>query len=436
MSLPPPLSAKDKNSFAYETVKDRLPLIVTRIVDFLARHRSDILHDFGEDADRECKSCIGAMDKLRYEIARDKPIVLLGDQYPDVEIWNRCLQDMRNKGQALSWFQSPWLLVECYMYRCIMQAFYLTKHMNTTDPFYEMKQRSFLASENAAHTLLSQLDNDLQMKNTEESTLREQFSTYMEISLWGNRCDLSLSAGSDSSQNHDPFHQLSELKQCLLINHESDVYQYIVKQHSDDFNHDIYFDLILDNAGFELLGDLCLADFLISKRLCSRLTLHLKMMPWFVSDATRQDLDWLFSQLEKSQSEIWQKTVERWKEHVKNGQWIITAHQFYTLPFDYSQMRKYSSDLYTSLTNSHLLIFKGDLNYRKLVGDLKWNLNDKFDYALRGFHPTSLVVLRTLKSDVQLELDEQSINYAKNLDSNWMVTGQFGVIQWWKKPDV
>ena len=29
-------------------------------------------------------------------------------------------------GNVLSWFQSRWLLVECYMYRKIAEAFFLT----------------------------------------------------------------------------------------------------------------------------------------------------------------------------------------------------------------------------------------------------------------------------------------------------------------------
>ena len=35
-------------SFAFETIKDRLPVIVTRIIDFLARHRARIRNEFGE----------------------------------------------------------------------------------------------------------------------------------------------------------------------------------------------------------------------------------------------------------------------------------------------------------------------------------------------------------------------------------------------------
>ena len=69
-SLPEPLSAKDEKyvdqclsqlieelllshrSFAYETIKDRLPVIVTRVVDFLARHRGRIVDEFGKVSDR------------------------------------------------------------------------------------------------------------------------------------------------------------------------------------------------------------------------------------------------------------------------------------------------------------------------------------------------------------------------------------------------
>jgi hypothetical protein len=69
MALPPPLSATDEKyvsilvddyfirmnlltrSFAYETIKDRLPLIVTRIVDFLARHRANISKEYGDVSD-------------------------------------------------------------------------------------------------------------------------------------------------------------------------------------------------------------------------------------------------------------------------------------------------------------------------------------------------------------------------------------------------
>lgn len=99
-------------------------------------------------------------------------------------------------------------------------------------------------------------------------------------------------------------------------------------------------------------------------------------------------------------------------------------------------MKEISPDLYSAMSSSAFLIFKGDLNYRKLVGDLRWPVNEKFRKALRGFEPTSFVVLRTLKADVQLELDIKLAQQMSSLDPRWMVNGEWAVIQTFFKTDV
>jgi hypothetical protein len=220
------------------------------------------------------------------------------------------------------------------------------------------------------------------------------------------------------------------LKSHVLINHQSSIFNYLYDQQAFLFNLDVTIDFVLDNAGFELLADLCFADFLISKRFCSRLILHLKCLPWFVSDATKNDFQWLLEQLNKSSSNpVWQNASKRWQQHIENGQWIIQTHRFYTLAYDYSAMREISPELYSTMSQSKFIIFKGDLNYRKLVGDLRWSFNDKFEIALRGFEPTSFVALRTCKADVQLEIDVKLVRQTTKLDPKWMTNGKWAVIQ-------
>ena len=96
---------------------------------------------------------------------------------------------------------------------------------------------------------------------------------------------------------------------------------------------------------------------------------------------------------------ILMKYGEKWKKYIKSGTWSIHPDPFWTYPFDYSTMAQHDQQLYSILSEASLLIFKGDLNYRKLVGDLKWKPTDTFKDALQGFHPAPLVTLRTLVMD-------------------------------------
>ena len=101
-------------------------------------------------------------------------------------------------------------------------------------------------------------------------------------------------------------------------------------------------------------------------------------------------------------------------------------------------MKRIAPDLYATLeeTSSFVLI-KGDLNYRKLIGDLNWPHDKPLAQAVRTFRPVAFCAVRTSKADQIANLDEDmgtNANYAKLLKSypntnKWMNTGDYGVIQ-------
>ena len=75
-----------------------------------------------------------------------------------------------------------------------------------------------------------------------------------------------------------------------------------------------------------------------------------------------------------------------------------------------------------------LVIAKGDLNYRRLVGDVEWDPTVPFEDVCEYF-PAPLVALRTLKSEVAVGLSPGLLSRLKETASDWMVSGSYGVIQ-------
>lgn len=77
-----------------------------------------------------------------------------------------------------------------------------------------------------------------------------------------------------------------------------------------------------------------------------------------------------------------------------------------------------------------LMIAKGDANYRRLVGDLHWayatDKKDVFDY-----YPCPMLLLRTLKSNVNVGISLEKQEQAKAFDSKWDCSGKVGMIQFY-----
>jgi Damage-control phosphatase ARMT1-like domain len=86
------------------------------------------------------------------------------------------------------------------------------------------------------------------------------------------------------------------------------------------------------------------------------------------------------------------------------------------------------ADLAGQFSSATLTIMKGDLNYRRLVGDCCWPPSTSFA-SLTGYFSGSVAALRTLKSDVVVGLDQQMLATLSVTGEQWRTIGRHAAIQ-------
>lgn len=230
----------------------------------------------------------------------------------------------------------------------------------------------------------------------------------------------------DTTHHVGAMGQTAQLQPFILADHSDQLWELLSGSHDR-----LRVDIVLDNAGFELFCDLCFAEWLLTAGLASQVLLHCKHLPWFISDSTQRDVHWTLDQL--SSSAALNTLGHRWKGRLKDGSFLLTDHPFWTTSYEYAAMKGVAPDLYSSLEQSQLVVFKGDLNYRKLVGDRNWRYMEPFSEALQGFHPTNLCTLRTLKADLVAGLPEGTALRAASECREWMIMGKYAVLQVYRK---
>jgi Damage-control phosphatase ARMT1-like domain len=86
------------------------------------------------------------------------------------------------------------------------------------------------------------------------------------------------------------------------------------------------------------------------------------------------------------------------------------------------------ADLAAQFEHAALTILKGDLNYRRLVGDRDWPPTTPFT-DVAAYFPGALAVLRTLKSDVITGLEPATVAGLVATGQPWRTDGNHGLIQ-------
>ena len=383
------------------TAEDRAPVIVSSAGSF-ARSVLDERHPALIERVRRATPYPPeqqrALDSLLEEITKGV-IERLDDSEPGAERW----RDEPYYGQR--WPDVPFLWAESFFYRKLLAALghFAPGPWQGIDPFAPFKNAELTSSK--VDEELSALD------RLPELPAEEQDRTLLLSSLWGNRADLGfqLSAGAGG---------LGERVTGLVVDDSPALLEALEAGEPGKVC------LVADNAGPELLPDLVLADHLLTTRRAATVVLHLKPYPYYVSDATTTDTLACLDRMTGAAGHA-AEVGERLRQAVSGGRLILRTHPFSCAPHPYERM---PADLREDFASATLTVLKGDLNYRRLVGDRHWPATTPFAEATAYF-PGPVAALRTLKSDVVTGLAPTTLEELDAGEEAWRTSGTHALIQ-------
>ncbi|OAV98623.1 hypothetical protein PTTG_09271 [Puccinia triticina 1-1 BBBD Race 1] len=482
-----PYSPSKRDTFAFHSVTTRWPKILTQVIDHLVDQNNQLLDRLASDPDSpslkpklsQGKAIISLISELKYEAARDKELSPLQSnqdftqqENQIINLYNQELSKSKAAGKS-TWFSASWLLTECYLYQRLHGFFNQHEHWRNFDPFEHQKLSSFRSSWSAVSNLCLILDRLTQQKQQSSSTgndvleLRAQFNELLSACLWGNATDLSLLP----NMTHEEIQHLqtsgSRKPESVLRDDSAQVWQTCFDYSSSEPGQTrpcpSRIDFVLDNAGFELFTDLVLADWMISNSKATQIVFHPKLIPWFVSDVMKKDIVQLLDSMldprkfftptdpdpslttadqdpSTSSSDqtldshflVVQQIGTRWKSYFDSGVWKVmdsSLLSFWTNPLPFWDIPSRDRNLLEELQAADLVIFKGDLNYRKLTGDAQWETETKIEEAVGPLNGLfNLLSLRTCKADVCAGLPAGKEAWVSQIDQDWRINGKFGLI--------
>lgn len=386
--LPPLLMTSEPGSFAQKTVRDRLPIILEQSWNY---------GSIPPDIQKELQEF-----KSELIFGRAKPLQELTN---DRDYWNLEMQDWIGK----KWDELPWLKAEAYFYRRILETtrYFQTGHLTEIDPFVHLKAQDLLDGRLVFADLYPS------MKNHDSV---EGFQDHLIKALWGNRGDLSLLGALDTSMETQLHH--------IILDQSCNAYQYLAAIQPAKIA------FFFDNVGKELFFDLALIDYLFENRLAEQITGFVKSQPFFVSDVMLKDMMKSIDLLSNSQTAQIRQLARRLASRIASDRLQILKPPFLTLGREFREM---PANLCEQLQDHDLTILKGDLNYRRLMGDRHWPPNTPVEMA-GGYFPTPFISLRTLKSELIVGLTDEILKKVKNEgDPNWLTNGKRGIITFCNK---
>jgi len=367
------IRSNEINSFARQTITRRLPSIVRSVIEN-NKFSSEIA------------------DKLEC-LLRDIPEGELKPLANTLDVNRKTNAEIQTK--KYRWNNAPFIFVENYLYHLLKE---ICGYSDNGRDYFAYKKNSDVLSK--TDTLLKAIEN---LDALIHGELSESVKPLMYSYLIGNTADLS----------QEKILQKNAMN--LLIDDTGKIPNFFGNFATATGRIDI----VLDNSGEELLHDIIFSCWVLQKTKIAAVHLHFKTFPYFVSDALKSDFYFLLEVLAKS--EKGKQFCALVNDYIANGKMVLHEDTFWTDTNDFLSPPERIKQIFA---NSGLIVFKGDLNYRKLVEDRHWN----YDTDIRERIPhiqTNCLIIRVLKSEIIT-----SLNTVPDTSNNeWMYNGKYGIIQ-------
>ncbi|MEU4484627.1 damage-control phosphatase ARMT1 family protein [Streptomyces purpurascens] len=383
---PPVLLGNQPGSFPHSVLAERHPAIIRQV-------REAFPYEPGQHR---------ALDDLLANCTKGEIEPLPADAH-DRDLWETWgLREYTGR----SWFEVPWLWSESWFYRRLLQAvgYFGPGPWQGIDPFRPFK----LAELDSAET-----DEELAaLDDLANRPAGEQAQALLHGSLWGNRADLGFRLSAEGARDADAA-------PGLVADDSDRLWSLLGGTGTGTLC------LVADNAGRELVPDLLLIAHLLAHGRIGRAVLHVKPYPYYVSDATTADVVDALRRLTGAGGAAADHGRHLWSA-LADGRLILRAHPFSSAPLPYEEM---PGDLRAEFASATLTLVKGDLNYRRLVGDRLWAPTTPFT-DVTAYFPGPVAALRTLKSDVITGLDRRTeAELVAAEDQRWRTSGTHALIQ-------
>ncbi|KAH8290189.1 hypothetical protein KR054_000925 [Drosophila jambulina] len=437
------MSGQYKRSFAYHSLRNRLPVVLTNVIDTMTREKAELValyasNEFEQAARDELKSIIGLISQLKYELQTDKAFHNFKGAEPDRDNWNNFLGDLPSGERTF--YRGCSLNAECYLYRKLYSFVENSIFLKGYDYFAKIKEQALTDNMDDVLALIKYT------RRFERSP--KAFGELLKINLWSNCNDASNDPEAAAKMlNLKVLKDVEATKEYVLVDQAAEIWRCLDTANSKKPQQ---VDFVLDNAGYELFSDFILAEYMIEQRLATKVRFHVKAHPWFVTDVTEKDFKWTIEYLSQHADYIINLLGKKFMQFLDEGKfelaptshfwtsphafhrcdrWIKYSVLYLLPPYNFFSMTQTDPDLYSALQRSKLVVFKGELNYRKLLQDVCWASTLELSTCLRGFLPSNICVLRRVKSEIISGLGEGTAQALASKDPHWMVSGSYGLIQ-------